>query len=108
MHHFDQKLPIDHEAGIPDQFGKLLHLEEKPFGVDRCHTLATVVVEGDQPAAVEERRGRGRSRGGFVAAGLADGGKDFRRDPLLEALGGGLRLFKTAEYIPDSLMTIIS
>ena len=25
MHHFDQKLPIDHEAGIPDRFTRLRH-----------------------------------------------------------------------------------
>lgn len=71
MHHLDQELPVDEESRIPNQLGKLFHLQEESLGVDRRHPLATIVVEGDQPAAVEERWGRD---GGLclVAAGLAD------------------------------------
>ena len=91
MHRLDQKLCVDRESRIPDRIANLLHLEEMPFGVDGRHPFATVVVEGDQPAAVEKRWGRGRGGGDFVAAGPADGGKDLVVSrPALERLDGGL------------------
>lgn len=71
MHHLDQDLPVDQKSRIPDQIGKLFHLQEESFRVDRRHPLATVMVEGDQPAAVEERWG-GDGRLCLVATRLAD------------------------------------